>query len=63
LIARKNISGGFKNLNISIGNGEVVFMLNTSMIPYLFELKERFSVYRLADVHQFKSASTWVAFV
>jgi hypothetical protein len=30
--------------------------------PFLLELKERFSVYRLADVHQFKSASTWHLF-
>lgn len=43
-------------------NGEVEFMLNTSITPYLLELNERFSVYRLGDVHQFKAASTWHLF-
>ncbi|WP_417911163.1 replication initiation protein [Candidatus Electronema sp. PJ] len=52
----------FQEFEYIPGNGEVMFMLNTSMIPYLLELKERFSVYRLADVHQFKAASTWHLF-
>lgn len=43
-------------------NGEVEFMLNTGITPYLLELKERFSVYRLGDVHKFKAASTWHLF-
>lgn len=42
--------------------GEIEFTLNESIIPYVLELKERFSVYRIGDVHQFKSASTWHLF-
>lgn len=43
-------------------NGEVEFMLTTSITPYILELKERFSVYQLGDVHKFKAASTWHLF-
>ncbi|WP_417908701.1 replication initiation protein [Candidatus Electronema sp. PJ] len=42
--------------------GQVEFMLNIRITPYLLELNERFSVYRLGDVHQFKAASTWHLF-
>ena len=41
------------------GKGEFEFRINPDIQPYLLELKDRFSIYRLADVYQFKSAYTW----
>lgn len=38
---------------------EVEFTLNESIIPFVLGLKERFSIYRIKDVHQFKSSNTW----
>lgn len=52
----------FQEFEYIPNNGEVEFMLNTSITPYILELKERFSVYQLGDVHKFKAASTWHLF-
>ncbi|TAA74132.1 MAG: Initiator Replication protein [Candidatus Electronema aureum] len=41
------------------GKGEFEFRINPDIQPYLLELKDCFSIYRLADVYQFKSAYTW----
>lgn len=35
------------------------FAISPLIEPYLLELKERFSIFRLGDVHKFRSASTW----
>jgi plasmid replication initiation protein len=52
----------FQEFKYIPNNGEVEFMLTTSITPYILELKERFSVYQLGDVHKFKAASTWHLF-
>lgn len=39
--------------------GVFEFAISPLIEPYLLELKERFSIYRLGDVHKFRSASTW----
>jgi hypothetical protein len=52
----------FSKFSYISGKGEFEFIISPEMEPFLLELKERFSVYRLADVHQFKAASTWHLF-
>lgn len=52
----------FSRIDYIRGKGEFEFMISGEIEPFLLELKERFSVYRLADVHKFKSASTWHLF-
>lgn len=39
--------------------GVFEFSISPLLEPFLLELKERFSMYRLGDVHQFQAASTW----
>lgn len=39
--------------------GVFEFAISQLLEPYLLELKERFSMYRLGDVHQFRAASSW----
>lgn len=39
--------------------GEIIFKLNEDLKPYLLQLKENFTSYRIKDIYQFKSASTW----
>jgi plasmid replication initiation protein len=52
----------FSRIDYIRGKGEFEFMISREIEPFLLELKERFSVYRLADVNKFKSASTWHLF-
>jgi len=49
----------FSGFIYSEGRGEFEFRINPDIQPYLLELKDCFSIYRLADVYQFKSAYTW----
>ena len=39
--------------------GEIIFKMNEDLKPYLLQLKENFTSYRIKDIYQFKSASTW----
>lgn len=41
------------------GEGKFEFKINPDIQPYLLELKGTFTKYRIADVYQFRSASTW----
>jgi len=52
----------FSGIDYIPGKGEFEFIISKEMEPLILELKERFSVYRLADVHKFKAASTWHLF-
>jgi len=49
----------FSGFVYSEGKGEFEFRINPDIQPYLLELRDRFTIYRLADVYQFKSAFTW----
>lgn len=42
--------------------GAFDFMLSQAIEPFVLELRERFSAYRLGDVHGFKSASSWLLY-
>ncbi len=52
----------FEDFEYIPNKGEVKFMLTSGITPYILELKERFSFYKLCDVHKFKAASTWHLF-
>jgi len=43
----------------SHGEGKFIFKLNDDLKPYLLQLKDNFTSYRIRDVYQFKSATTW----
>jgi plasmid replication initiation protein len=49
----------FSKFSYKSGTGTFTFTLTEHIRPYLLELKQRFTFYRLGDVHQFKAASTW----
>ena len=59
---RKKYIFWFSEFEYVEDEGIIEFTLNESILPYVLELKERFSVYRIGDVYQFKSASTWHLF-
>jgi plasmid replication initiation protein len=52
----------FSGIDYIPGKGEFEFIISKEMEPLILELRERFSIYRLADVHKFKAASTWHLF-
>ncbi len=52
----------FSGIDYIPGKGEFEFIISKEMEPLILELRERFSVYHLADVHKFKAASTWHLF-
>lgn len=56
---RKNISVWFTTISYHEGEGLFTFHMNQHLSPYLLGLKDNFTTYRLKDVYQFKSASTW----
>lgn len=49
----------FSSLGYKHKSGEFTFKLNDELAPYLLELKENFTVYRLKDIYQFTRATTW----
>ncbi len=49
----------FSGFDYVEGEGLFEFMINPYLMPWLFELKNNFTRYRLQDVYQFKSAATW----
>lgn len=49
----------FSKFSYKSGTGTFTFTVTEYIRPFLLELKERFSSYRLGDVYQFKAASTW----
>lgn len=49
----------FSKFSYKSGTGTFTFTLTEHIRPYLLELKQRFTFYRLGDVHEFKAASTW----
>lgn len=49
----------FSGFIYSSKNGEFRFKLNPDIKPYLLELKGNFTKYRLGDIYQFRSATTW----
>lgn len=56
---KRNISVWFTTIQYLEGEGEFTFHINQHLSPYLLGLKENFTAYRIKDVYQFKSASTW----
>ncbi len=49
----------FSGFKYKIGEATFKFYINPELQPYLLELKGAFTRYRLQDVYQFKSATTW----
>ena len=49
----------FSGFTYTIGSGEFEFRITPELQPYLLELEGTFTRYRLQDVYQFKSATTW----
>jgi len=49
----------FEGFTYRTKKGEISFYVAERMRPFLLGLKNNFTQYRLADVYQFKSATTW----
>jgi len=49
----------FSGFTYDAGTGEFEFKITEEIEPYLLKLEGNFTLYRLGDVYQFKSASTW----
>lgn len=49
----------FSGFTYDVGTGEFEFKITEEIQPYLLKLEGNFTPYRLSDVYQFKSASTW----
>lgn len=49
----------FTQFKYKIKQGLFTFKISPEMLPHLLTLKNSFTQYRLADVYQFKRASTW----
>lgn len=49
----------FKFIKYSPGNGYFIFKMTEDLKPYLLQLRDNFTSYRIRDVYQFKSASSW----
>lgn len=49
----------FSALDYLEGEGVFEFTVTPEIAPYLLGLKDKFTMYRLGDVYQFKAASTW----
>lgn len=45
--------------SFSEGEGRFIFKLNDDLKSHLLQLKDNFTSYRIRDVYQFKSATTW----
>jgi plasmid replication initiation protein len=56
---KKHISVWFSTLEYEANTGEFTFRISPEMKPYLLELADQFTLYRLADVYRFSSASAW----
>lgn len=56
---RRKFRNWFSGFDYIEGAGEFEFMINPDVQPYLFKLEGSFTRYRLGDVYQFKSASSW----
>jgi plasmid replication initiation protein len=56
---KKHYSVWFSGFIYRENEGIFEFSISPLIEPYLLELKERFNIYRLGDVHNFRSASTW----
>ena len=49
----------YSTLRYSEGKGYFIFKMNDDLKPYVLQLRDNFTSYRIRDVYQFKSASTW----
>lgn len=56
---KTRLSFWFTDLEYHKGAGNLTFKFNESLKPYLLQLKENFTQYRIRDVYQFKRATTW----
>lgn len=58
----KNYSVWFAGFSYREKEGAFDFMISPMIEPFVLELRERFSAYRLGDVHGFKAASSWLLY-
>lgn len=58
----KHYSVLFSGFTYKEKEGSFEFMLSQTTEPFVLELRERFSAYRLGDVHGFKAASSWLLY-
>jgi hypothetical protein len=56
---KKHLYFWFSSLEYEANTGEFTFRISPEMKPYLLELAGNFTMYRLADVYRFSSASAW----
>lgn len=56
---KRSISVWFTDIDYLEGQGNFTFHMNNKLSKYLLGLKDNFTSYRIKDVYQFKSATTW----
>jgi len=56
---KKHLYLWFSSLEYEPNSGEFTFRVSPEMKPFLLELADQFTLYRLADVYRFSSASAW----
>jgi plasmid replication initiation protein len=56
---KKHLYFWFSSLEYEPNAGEFTFRVSPEMKPFLLELADNFTLYRLADVYRFSSASAW----
>jgi plasmid replication initiation protein len=56
---KKHLYFWFSSLEYEPDSGEFTFRVSPEMKPFLLELADQFTLYRLADVYRFSSASAW----